>query len=152
MPSQITTTWNGNNEVTQVNKGYDSGFSYQAWTTGLGYGTALYGKVTSETDYDYGSGAYGSALRTTNTSYAWQSPNPNYSSYLNNNLLDLDYSVQVLDGGGTQRAYTYYGYDESGLQSSGITEQKVTGESFPGNETSVHRWLNSGTFTCPGGG
>ncbi len=151
VPIQDTTTWAADNEVSQTNNSYDLGFTYVAWTTGLGQGTSLYGKVTSETDYDYGIGAHGNALRTTNTSYAWQSPNPNYSSYLTNNLLILPYSVQIQDGGGTQRAYTYYGYDETSLQSSGIAEQKISGESYPGNQTSVHRWLNgstTGTTLC----
>jgi YD repeat-containing protein len=153
VPIQITTTWASNNEVTQLNRSYDSGFTYVPYAViGLGNGTSVYGKVTSETDYDYGSGAKGSPLRTTNTTYAWQSPNPNYASYLSNNLLNLVYSVQVEDGGGTQRAYTAYGYDEPGdLISSGITEQKVSGETYPGNQTSVHRWLNgstTGTANC----
>jgi hypothetical protein len=43
-------------------------------------------------------------------------------------------------------AYAYYGYDESSLQSSGVAEQKVSGESYPGNQTSVYRWL-SGSST-----
>jgi RHS repeat-associated protein len=151
VPIQITTTWASNNEVIQVNKAYDSGFTYIPYYPALGQGTSVYGKVTSETDYDYGSGAKGLPLRTTNTSYAWQSPNPNYASYLSNNLLNLVYSVRVEDGGGTQRAYAYHGYDESTPQSSGISEQKTTGESYPGNQTSVHRWLNgstTGTTNC----
>jgi YD repeat-containing protein len=112
----------------------------------------VFGDVVQQIDYDYGNGSPGGVLRTTKTTYAWQSPNPNYASYLSNNLLNLVFSVQVLDGNGTQQAYTTYGYDESSLQSSGVTEQRGTGEAFPGNQTSVHRWLNSGTFTCPGGG
>ncbi len=40
-----------------------------------------------------------------------------------------------------------YGYDESGLQPSGIglSQQHTTGEAHPGNPTSVHRWLNGAT-------
>jgi RHS repeat-associated protein len=143
VPTVITTLWAASQETSEVTKSYDAGYSYESDLGGSL--TGIYGKEISESDYDYPSGT--SLLRTTNTSYAWQSPNPNYSSYLNNNLLDLAYSVQVKDSSGTQRAYTYYGYDESSLQSSGITEQKVAGESYPGNQTSVHRWLNGSTTT-----
>ena len=76
---------------------------------------------------------------------------PNASSYLANNLLALPYTVQV-SGTSGQAAYTTYGYDESALQTPNppVTEQKVTGESYPGNQTSVHRWLNGSTVshTC----
>jgi RHS repeat-associated protein len=147
VPTSITTIW-ANGQTSKVLKSYDPGFSYLDYT-GMSTDTqgnpnvGLYGKEVSETAYDYPSGT--STLQTTNTSYAWQSPNPNYSSYLANNLISLPYSVQVNDSGGTKRAYTYYGYDESSLQSSGISEQKVNGESYPGNQTSVHRWLNGST-------
>ena len=155
VPTQIVTTW-PNGSSSTVTRSYDLGFPYvDFWgssTDDAGNpNIGIYGKVVSENVYDYGSGGSGPLLRTTNTSYAWQG-GPNSSTYLSNNLLNLVSSVQVKDGGGTQRAYTTYGYDESGLQSSGITEQKVTGQSYPGHQTSVHRWLNSGTLTCPGGG
>jgi RHS repeat-associated protein len=151
VPISVTTVWGSSQggQTSEVTKSYDAGFSYTDYVAHTGV-PGIYGKVVTEQAYDYPTGT--SLLRTTSTSYAWQSPNPNYSSYLTNNLIDSIYSVQVKDGGGTQRAYTTYGYDESGLQSSGITEQKVTGETHPGNQTSVHRWLNSGTLTCPGGG
>ncbi len=142
VPTSVSTVW-PNGETKEITKSYDSGFSFIDFNGASDSG--IYGKVTSETAYDYGSGAKGSALRTTNTVYAWQSPSPNYASYLANNLVDLRYSVQTQDGSGTQRAYTYYGYDETSLQSSGISEQKVTGEAHPGNQTSTHRWLNSST-------
>jgi RHS repeat-associated protein len=149
VPISIATVW-PNSQTSKITKSYDSGFSYVAYQGGTGY-TGIYGKEISESEYDYPSGT--SLLRTTNTGYAWQSPNPNYSNYLTNNLIDSVSSVQVLDSGGTQRAYTTYGYDESSLQSSGITEQKVAGESYPGNQTSIHRWLNgstTGTTNCAG--
>ena len=145
VPTSITTTW-PNNQVSQITKSYDSGFSYLNFPAGTS--TAIYGKVTSESAYDYGAGAPGSLLRKTNTQYLAFAN----SNYLTNNLLNLVSSVQTLDGGGTQRAYTSYGYDESGLQPSNVTEQKVAGLAYPGNQTSVHHWLNTGTLTCPGGG
>ena len=138
VPTAVSTVW-PNKQTTTVNKGYDSGFSYHDFENSPN--TGIYGRQTSETVIDY----TGLTLRTTNTGYVWQSPHPNYSSYLNNNLIDLTYSIQVNDGGGAQRAYSYYGYDEAGLQSSGIAEQKVAGESYPGNATTVRRWLNGST-------
>jgi RHS repeat-associated protein len=145
VPTTIQTVWPSNGQSTptaQTTKSYDSGFSFLAWNGSQN--TGIYGKVVKQQDYDYPSGT--SLLRTTNTSYAWQTGS-NYSSYLTNNFLNLPYSVEVQDGGGTRRAYTYYWYDESSLQSSGVTEQKVAGESYPGNQTSVHRWLNGSTTT-----
>ena len=52
------------------------------------------------------------------------------------------------NGGGTQVAYTTYGYDESGgLASSGITTQHVSSPygNYRGNQTSIHRWINANT-------
>ena len=83
-------------------------YLYNTWHTA----PLLLGNVVATRDYDYGQGAPGALLRTTTNTYAWQSPNPNYSTYLTDNFLDLAASVQVKDGGGTQQAYTTYGYDE----------------------------------------
>lgn len=138
VPTSITTVW-PSGKTSKVTNSYDTGFTYNG--TNLTTASGICGQKISSAVYDYS----GSVLKTTKTTYASQSPNPNYAAYLGNNLLHLPYSVQVLDGGGTQRAYAYYGYDESGLQSSGISEQKTTGESHPGNQTSVHRWLNGST-------
>jgi RHS repeat-associated protein len=143
VPSSATDTWASTNEVSETDNSYDSGFTYVEYL-GLYTEPAIYGKVVSQTDYDYGNGAKGLALRTTNTQYqAFVN-----SNYLTNNLLDLPYSVQVLNGSGTQMAYTYYGYDQSPLVSTGAT---LNGESYPGNQTSVYRWLNgstTGTTNC----
>jgi RHS repeat-associated protein len=148
VPVSVSTVW-PNGQISTVTKSYDSGFdfvNYEGSVTANG----IYGKVVTETESDYGSGGAGPILRTTNTN--WQAlSGPNAASYLANNLLSLPYSVQVENRSGTQQAYTYYGYDETALQSSGITEQKTTGESYPGNQTSVHRWLNgstTGTTNC----
>jgi RHS repeat-associated protein len=148
VPTQVTTAW-PNGKTSQTTKSYDAGYNYidyQGHSTNVNNtaNIGIYGKVLSESDYDYGQGAAGALLRTTNTSYqAFQN-----SNYLTNNLLNLPYSVQVNDSGGTQRAYTTYGYDEYSLNSSGITTQH---DSAPpdgtarGNQTSVHRWLNGST-------
>ena len=147
VPIKIVTTW-PNGKMSQVTKAYDSGFSYLDY---LGRSTnvngaanvGIYGKVISESDYDYTQSLPGTLLRTTNTTYqAFQN-----SNYLTNNLLDLPYSVQVQDGGGTQRAYTYFLYDEGGTRApSGISTQRDTSppdSPYWGNQTSAHHWLNT---------
>ncbi len=72
-----TTTIETNNQTTETIKGYDAGFTYLDHF-GVNSASGIYGKATSEQVYDYGSSPHGPLLRTTNTSYAWQSPNPNY--------------------------------------------------------------------------
>jgi RHS repeat-associated protein len=146
VPTQITTTW-ANGKTSQITKSYDSGFRFlDPRGNGVQY-TGLYGKVTVQKDYDYGttSGQPGPLLRQTNTSYAWQSPNPNYSTYLSNNMLNLVYSTQITDGT-NQKAYTQYGYDETTPIAYSQTPQNLdlsvwTG-TLRGNQTSVNRWLN----------
>ena len=136
-----TTTW-PSGKTNQVTMSYDPGFSYTSPDPAVGGTfTASYGRLVKQVEIDY----TGTVLRTTNTTYAWQSPNPNYSSYLSNNLLNTVASVQITDSGGTQRAYTTYGHDESSLQSSGVTEQHISGEAYLGNQTLVHRWLSNGS-------
>jgi RHS repeat-associated protein len=148
VPTSITTAW-ANGQTKQVQKTYDSGF-------GFNYATApgLYGKVMSESDSDYGSGGAGATLRRTVYNYqAFVSPN-----YLTYNFLDPVYSEAVYDSNANQCkgvanvycAYTYYGYDESSLKSSGIGTQHdsspVNG-SYRGNQTSVRKWLNGSTVS-----
>jgi RHS repeat-associated protein len=142
VPIRNTTIW-PNGSQTKEEFDYDSGFSWSDPTT---TGTAIYGKRTNIRTFDYGTGAPGNLLRTVSNTYAFQSS----SAYLNNNLLDLPAQISTFTGA-TQAgvcgangatACTTYGYDEMTLQSSGITEQKVAGEVNPGNQTSVHRWLN----------
>ena len=121
VPTQVTTTWAANGKTNQITKGYDSGFTFPSPNgNGLIY-TGLYGKVIAQKEYDYGtsSGVPGPLLRQTNTNYAWQSPNPNSSSYLTNNLLNLVYSSQITDGT-TQMAFTQYGHDETATIASGM--------------------------------
>jgi RHS repeat-associated protein len=143
VPTTITTV-EANNQTKETQKGYDSGFSYTDHFGATG-STGVYGRVISEQAYDYATTPPGALLRTTSTKYAWQSPNPNYAEYLSNNLLNLPYSIQVTGSGGNS-AYTYYGYDEASLVSSGLGsgQQKQQGEAYPGNQTSVHR-LETGT-------
>jgi RHS repeat-associated protein len=145
-PSQTTTLWpNGQeNEVAYVydtslqlndsvfiaqSPGYDHPNAARFGTYAQFNNTAVtYGLLLSKVEYDYGSNQPGSPLRTTTTTYQ----SLNNSAYLNSNLLNLPASVKVVDGGGTQRSYATYAYDES-PSPSGVH----------GNPTSVHRWLNT---------
>ena len=142
LPAKITTTNWISGKTSQVTKTYDAGIVDSTYI-----GNILYGDLLTETDSDFGTnGSPGGLLRQTINQYmALSGPNANY--YLYNNLLSLPYTVQVENGGGTQVAYTTYGYDETSLQTSNVTEQKTTGESYPGNQTSVHRWLNGSTVS-----
>jgi RHS repeat-associated protein len=137
VPSTITTTW-PNGKVSQMQKTYDTGIS----VTGESYKLIL-GQVTQQQDYDYGTNAPGALLRITNTVYEAVSG----SSYLTNGLVNLPASVQILDGGGTQRAYTTYSYDQTALATSSVpsTLHDLTPPdgTYRGNQTSVSRWLNT---------
>jgi len=132
-PIRVTTTW-PNGQVTKTETDLDA--------LELS-GNFSYGNVIAKREYDYGTGSPGALLRTTTTQYeAFIN-----STYLTNNLLALPSSVQITDGGGTQRAYATYGYDEYALQTSGLgaSQQLDTAPADGaqrGNQTSVHRWLN----------
>jgi RHS repeat-associated protein len=152
VPTSVTVGW-PNGQTSQVTRAYDSGFSYSPYSGGGTSYNGIYGKQIKEQAYDYPNGT--SLLRTTTTGYAWQSN----SNYLTNNLLNLPSQVAIFAGTGGSGACgpngaiacTTYGYDEAIPQTSGISEQKVSGESYPGNQTSVHRWLNgstTGTTNC----
>jgi len=81
---------------------------------------------------------------------------PNAAQYLANNLLNAPYQVQVLNGSGVQASLTQYNYDEATPTASGmsIAQQLDTAPpdgAYRGNNTSVLRWLNSGSLACPNG-
>ena len=153
VPVSVSTVW-PNGQTSTVTESYDSGFNFNNYQ-GTVNASGTYGKVVTETESDYGSGGAGTILRTTNTSYGWQSN----SNYVSNNLLNLTCLVTVYGTGSAptqpnctppsyqsnQASQTTYGYDESGLVSSGVSEQKTTPEAYPGNQTSVHRWQSSST-------
>jgi len=136
VPAQITTTWPGG-KVSQIQIDHnDPGFNDP-------YGAHyIYGNVTAERKYDYGSGQRGALLKQTLTSYLAFSN----SNYLTNNLLNLVSSKTLKDGGGTQQAQTTYGYDGSQLVASGIsTQHNATPPdgTYRGNQTSISQWLNT---------
>jgi hypothetical protein len=151
-PTTVTTIW-PNGQQSQQATDYDTGIGL----TGLASGhNALYGLAIAKRDYDYGNGAPGALLRQVKTAYVALS-GPNAASYLANNLLSLPYTIQNLDGVGTQLALTQLNYDESAPSASGLTSTQQFDSAPPagahrGNVTSRYRWLNSGTLTCPGGG
>jgi RHS repeat-associated protein len=142
VPASVTTIW-ANGQTSKVTSTYDSGFNFYSIlgvsgtppynTSGAGSSyTGTYRLELTQQEYDYGNGAPGSLLRTTTNTYLAL----NSSSYRSANLLQLFSSVQIKDGGGTQRAYTTYAYDESGSPAG-----------THGNLTSTHRWLNTtGTY------
>jgi RHS repeat-associated protein len=132
VPKSATTTW-PNGQVSETQTDYDLQQS----------GVWSYGNLIAKREYDFGTGAPGGLLRTTTTQYeAFIN-----STYLTNNLLAQPSSVQITNGGGTQQAYTTYGYDEYGLQTSGMGaaqqhDLSPADGAQRGNPTSVHRWLN----------
>ena len=144
VPTSITTTW-PSGKVSKATKTYDTAIT----NNGVYVGT--YGKVLTDSEYDYGTGAAGSLIRTTTNNYQFLAN----SNYKTNNILDPVQSVKTQDGSGNQVAYSFYNYDEGSLNSSGVTLQHDSAPPdgvYRGNQTSVHRWLNTGTLTCPGGG
>jgi hypothetical protein len=137
-PTNITTTL-ANGQVSQITKGYDSGFSYIGNSAS---GNALYGKEITSSQYDYGPNAPGPPLRTTNTSYVWQG----YSKYLTNNLLNLPSSI-VVTNGTNKCAETDYSYDDSSrlfTPNPPVATQHVGAPgSVRGNLSSVKRQVSS---------
>jgi RHS repeat-associated protein len=138
VPSQTSTVWpNGQQNKTAYT--YDSGIQVYTpfWDcysggscpfAGSALATAIYGKVLTKSEYDYGGS---SPLRTTTNTYLAL----NSSSYLAANLLDLPSSVQVTGAG--PGSNTTYSYDENNGSPQGVL----------GNLTSMHRWLNTtGTY------
>ena len=158
VPLTITTTDMLSGKTSQVVKTYDSGIPLTVYAPSPPT-NALYGNVLTEQQYDYGNGVPGALLRTTATQYLAFAN----SGYLNNNLLDVVSQTAIFAGNSAAGACgsngaiacTYYSYDENTPTSSGITMQHDSispAGTIRGNLTSVHHWLNSGTFTCPGGG
>lgn len=101
------------------------------------------GLLTSQSDYDYGSGKPGSLLRSKTTSY-WALGNP---KALTQNLLELPSSVTVTDAVTNKQQVTTYGYDESSLSSGNASapywDSTPPNGSVRGNLTSESRYLDS---------
>lgn len=98
--------------------------------------------VTEIDEYDFGANNPGSLLRKIVTNYA----------SLGNNILDLAASVTVCssggtdlacNGSGTKIAQTTYGYDETTPTATSGVPQHVSVSGARGNQTSVHRFVNT---------
>lgn len=140
LPTQITTTWNATNQVSQTTKSYDGGFTFydNNWSPIRTY-TSPYGMVVTETQSDYGSPGAGAGpiLVTTSTNYA-ALVNP---SYLSANLLDLPISVLV-NGSQGKCSEVDYGYDAGTPTAySGAIQHGGTTTSFRGNLTSITKQI-----------
>lgn len=125
-PSSVTTTLD-NNKKSKVTTNYNS-----------------YNLLTSKSEYDFGSGAVGTLLRTTNYTYL------STSAYTTRNILNRVTQIQTFDGPGTQVAQTTMAYDGSTptLQSGAAHHDDTNyGTAFNtrGNLTSVTQWSNGGT-------
>jgi RHS repeat-associated protein len=115
--------------------------------------TIPYGLPTSETHYDYGQNAPGTALSQRTTSfYASNSP-----AAMANNLIALPWSVTDTDMVTNQTSTTNYGYDAGTLASGTATPNSGSSEngwnstplagSIRGNQTSIQRyWDTNGSY------
>ncbi len=66
-----------------------------------------------------------------------------YHSFPSSSTLDAPASMTVYDGSGNQEKLTNFGYDESGVVSSGAQTGLVAPPGSRGNVTSISRWLNT---------
>jgi len=139
LPTSRTTTWpSGQQSKVSYTYDRDNGASFSFGVVAFSNGQVNAGPQPSgytstpwtTVETDYGSGAPGPVLRTTNTMFQW-SANPNY---LTANLLTISATVTTLNGAGTQVAQTSYTYDESSYSGGGVL----------GNLTTTSRWLNTG--------
>jgi RHS repeat-associated protein len=118
-----------------------------------------YNNKTTVKEYDYGSGAAGSLIRCTSSSYLASgydtvnpnpvSPDPNSTAHLRS--LVTNQSIYAGNcGTGLLQAQTQYGYDTGVIVSSGATQHDASwGTSYTtrGNVTAVQRWLNGTWLT-----
>jgi RHS repeat-associated protein len=131
VPTSIQTTDYTSGMVTATAKSYDPGY---------GTNEPIFGNVTSESVYDWGSGANGALLRQTTTAYEFQSN----SSYLTANLPDLPASV-IVSNATYKCSETDYTYDNpSYLIAANVTTQHGAPPGpVRGNLSSTARQLSS---------
>jgi RHS repeat-associated protein len=144
LPISIQTTVYPSGKVNLIQTSYDAAL------TDPTSGTASYGKVVTEQEYDWDTGKHGPLLRETDTTYKWQVD----SDYLTAHFLDLPASVVVKDGSGCALSETDYTYDESAyLTPSNIIAQHTSPPlGVRGNLTTTTRWLASAATCNPKGG
>ena len=116
---------------------------------GIGCGSVRYGAVVAKREYDFGVGAPGPLLRTTNTPHLALSN----ANYLNNNLLSLPSGSNVTDANGNVLSSVTFGFDETPPASSGIATQHdpaPPGGNIRGNLTSIHQVVTTPATSCNG--
>ncbi|MGH9686523.1 MAG: RHS repeat-associated core domain-containing protein [Candidatus Acidiferrales bacterium] len=95
-----------------------------------------YDLVTEEDEYGYGTGAPGSLVRKTLTSYA----------SLGNGIIDRPYQVTVEDGSSNIKSQTTYTYDQGSVTTTSGTPQHISISGSRGNPTTI-AYLVSGSTT-----
>jgi len=156
VPIRNTTTWVGTNQVKKIEMDYETITAPMFPNGSAGPSTApvTWGNVSALREYDWGTGAPGSLLRQTLTSYLHTdttvNPNANRTAYLARNIADRPTAIIIKDGSGTIVAQTKYFYDEGGListSSNPALNHDYTNFSsnfmIRGNLTRVQRWLNT---------
>lgn len=147
VPIRKTTSW-PNGQVRKTELGYDSGFTFNSGTS-----TGIYGKEVARNEFDYGASSPGSLLKSTQTSYLWQTSAG--AQYLSFNVLDVPSGITVQDGSGNQVSQTTISYDEATPAASGIStshDLNPANGNIRGNATTTHVWLSgstTSTTTCP---
>lgn len=154
LPSSVVTAIKvgQNTKVSQASYTYDSGFSFQDTNMyapdGPGPFNGLYGLVQTESQTDWNTNTAGGVLSNKNTTYLALSNAPNASQYLTANLLTYPYIQTVTNINGYLCSEADYGYDESAVDPSGVTQQHTTPpNSVRANLTSVKRQLFSSPAT-----
>ena len=119
---------------TVLDRGVNTSTTYQIQT----------GNLLEQRDYDFGQGAVGPLLKTTD--YTWLQTNPvNSADYTSSQIyiLDRKLSEKVFDGSGNQKAQTTYEYDNytGGIVISGAAQHGTVANSYgPTYTTCVAMW------------
>jgi YD repeat-containing protein len=130
-------------QVRKTEFSYDSGFSFNS-----GSSSGIYGKETVRKEFDYGAGAAGVLLKSTQTNYLWQAN----SQYLTYNVLNVPSAVTVQDGSGNRISQTTVSYDEAFPGASGIStshDPNPPNGNLRGNATTTSVWLSGSAVATP---
>lgn len=142
VPIRKTISW-PNGQIRKTEFSYDSGFVFNS-----GFSTGIYGQEVVRNEFDYGAGAPGALLRSSRTSYLWQTN----SQYLTYNVLNVPSVVTVQDGTGNRVSQATISYDEAFPAASGIStshDGNPINGNVRGNPTSTGRWLSGSTVSTP---
>src|SRR5437879_2138791 len=99
-----------------------------------------YGLVTEKDEYNFG---VTTPARKTSVSYGSYNAGTDTCTDLSNNIVDRACKVTVTDGAGNLKAETTHGYDETVVQSSGVTIQHVSVTGSRGNLTTVSTYTTA---------